>query len=131
MTTSTVLPRIRDWNEFELPVHWSRYATRPEGTPRPKYSQLPLDLSVPACVADGQYPIANGRARSVDHLATVKDGVLDVESTAQACYEAVWRAHGLEPALPWQRSENDPCHIFVEEVVFDHEENVLRIWCGS
>ena len=32
MTTSTALPRIRDWNEFELPVHWSRYALRPAGT---------------------------------------------------------------------------------------------------
>ena len=138
MTSSTItdntapaLPLRRDWHEFHLPVHWSRLEPRPEGIHKPKFSDTPLDLSVPACVPDGQYPIANGHARSADHLATVKDGVLDLASTALACYEAVWRAHGLEPTLPWRRSEADPCHIFVEEIEFDHEDNVLRIWCGS
>ena len=131
MTTSTALPRIRDWNEFELPVHWSRYALRPAGTPRPTFPNLPIDLSVPGCVPDGQYPVANGNARSKDTLATVKDGQLEIASTAHACYEAVWRAHGLEPTLPWRGSDTDPHHLFVEEVEFDHHETVIRIRCGS
>ena len=106
MTTSTVdntapaLPRRRDWHEFHLPIYWSRLAQLPEGTTKPTFSEMPLDLSVPNSVPDGQYPVANGNARSVDHLATVEDGLLDLASTAHACYEAIWRAHGLVPELP-------------------------------
>ncbi len=137
MTTSTVdntapaLPWRRDWHELNLPIYWSRLAQLPEGTTKPTFSEMPLDLSVPNSVPDGQYPVANGNARSVDHLATVKDGFLDLASTAHACYEAIWRAHGLVPEFPCQNSESDPWHLFVEEVEFDHHENVIRIWCGS
>ena len=134
MTTTPITaraPLTRDWHQFHLPVHWSRYALRPDGTPRPTFPNLPIDLSVPGCVPDGQYPVANGNARSVDHLATVEDRLLDLAATAHACYEAIWRAHGLVPELPCQNSESDPWHLFVEEVEFDHHENVIRIWCGS
>ena len=130
-TAQNDTPLRRDWDAMDLPVHWSRLAPPAEGQPKPDSADAPLDLSLHPSVPDGQYPVATGAARSRDHLARIKDGMLDLASTAMACYEAIWRDHGLEPVLPWQSTGEDPCHIFVEHIEFDAHENVVRIWCGS
>ena len=85
MTDSPATPPRRcDWDAMDLPVHWSRLAPVPEGQPRPAFADAPLDLSLHSSVPDGQYPVARGTARSRDHLATIRDGQLDLASTALA-----------------------------------------------
>ena len=133
MTTAVTAPaafRSCDWQALGYPIHWSRYAEVPHGQPMPPLPEHPLDLAAPAGTPDGHYTVVNGQGRSFQHKAIVKGGLLDPRSTAQACYEAVWRAHGLAPHFPPQ-PDDAPDHIFVENLDFDHHEGILRIHCGS
>ena len=123
--------RSCDWLALGYPVHWSRYQDIPHGQPMPPLSEHPLDFAAPAGTPDGQYNIVNGQGRSLQHKALVQGGLLDPQTTAQACYEAIWRAHGLTPHFPPKQEDVAINHIFVEELDFDHGQRVLRMDCGS
>ena len=134
MTTPAPAPTpllSRDWTDLGYPIHWSRYQALPHGQPVPPLPDHPLDLAAPAGTPDGHYTVAYGQGRSIGHKTIVKGGMLDPASMAMACYEAIWRGHGLAPEFPPRPDGPGLDHIFVEEVEFDHHEGVLRIHCGS
>ena len=120
-----------DWRDLGYPIHWSRYQALSHGQPVPPLQEHPLDLAAPTGTPDGNYTVAYGQGRSIGHKAIVKEGILDAPSTAPACYEAIWRGHGLTPEFPPRPDGPVVHHIFVEELSFDHHEGVLRIFCGS
>ena len=132
MTAEADVPRTyQDFMDLGYPVRWSRYQEILHGQPMPPRSEHPLDFAAPAGTPDGNYTVADGQGRSIDHKAIVESGLLDPGPTVQACYEAIWRAHGLTPQFPPQPEGPVVTHIFVEEMVFDHHEGVLRIFSGS